>query len=368
LVRHQSGRYYARTFSGGKEIWKSLKTSHFSVAKARLAEVVQEHREHAETKGALIAGKITFGEAAEMHLQSIDANPKLKPATRRYWRQVVTALLKDWPALHQSDVKKITAAECQKWAEGFSKKASSTRYNNTIAALSHVFGHSVQAGARFNNPAADLKRVRVRAKRLTLPSREQFLELIAEIQMAGAWCSRDCADLVRFLAFTGCRKGEAAEVTWGDIDFQSRLLAIRGDGETGTKNWTTRHIPLIPDAFALLRRMRDERPEEPESEKALRVREAQKAIDNAAKRCGITRITHHDLRHLFATTCIEAGVDIPTVSRWLGHKDGGALAMRTYGHLRDEHSQQSAKRVSFGSTPSTAPGNSRSGRAKRSET
>jgi len=39
----------------------------------------------------------------------------------------------------------------------------------------------------------------------------------------------------------------------------------------------------------------------------------------------MARITHHDLRHLFATTCIEAGVDIPTVSRWLGHQDGGAL-------------------------------------------
>lgn len=34
------------------------------------------------------------------------------------------------------------------------------------------------------------------------------------------------------------------------------------------------------------------------------------------------RITHHDLRHLSATTCIESGVDVPTVARWLGHRDG----------------------------------------------
>jgi hypothetical protein len=27
--------------------------------------------------------------------------------------------------------------------------------------------------------------------------------------------------------------------------------------------------------------------------------------------------------------CIESGLDIPTISRWLGHSDGGALAMRT---------------------------------------
>jgi integrase len=59
------------------------------------------------------------------------------------------------------------------------------------------------------------------------------------------------------------------------------------------------------------------------------------------------RITHHDFRHLFATRCIASGVDIPTVSRWLGHADGGALAMRTYGHLRQEHSQAQAAKVSL---------------------
>ena len=45
LVRHKSGRYYARTFGNNKEIWKSLHTSHFSVAKARLAEFLRGHRE-----------------------------------------------------------------------------------------------------------------------------------------------------------------------------------------------------------------------------------------------------------------------------------------------------------------------------------
>jgi Fic family protein len=56
-------------------------------------------------------------------------------------------------------------------------------------------------------------------------------------------------------------------------------------------------------------------------------------MDCATKKLGMKRITHHDLRHFFATRCIENGVDIPTVSRWLGHKDGGALAMKTYGHM-----------------------------------
>jgi hypothetical protein len=32
----------------------------------------------------------------------------------------------------------------------------------------------------------------------------------------------------------------------------------------------------------------------------------------------------------------------------LGHADGGALAMKTYGHLRQEHSQAQALKVTFG--------------------
>src|SRR5439155_26964465 len=98
--------------------------------------------------------------------------------------------------------------------------------------------------------------------------------------------------------------------------------------------------------------MRSERGDGSLDEKVFRVAECQKALDRACRKVGADRITHHDLRHLFATRCIEAGVDIPTVSRWLGHKDGGALALKTYGHLRDQHSTAMAQKVMFsGSTP-----------------
>ena len=122
---------------------------------------------------------------------------------------------------------------------------------------------------------------------------------------------------------------------------------MRGDAKTGTKNWELRRVPLIPDARALFERMRSERQGEPLDARVFLVGECQKALDHACNKVSIERITHHDLRHLFATRCIESGVDIPTVSRWLGHKDGGALAMKTYGHLRREHSIAQAQRVTF---------------------
>jgi integrase len=159
--------------------------------------------------------------------------------------------------------------------------------------------------------------------------------------------SNDSADLAEGLAYTGLRLGEAGAVELRDVDLATGEVVVRGDATTATKNWELRRVPLIPDALALFQRMLGERTGEPLDAKLFSVRECQKTLDRACNKVGTDRITHHDLRHLFATRCIESGVDIPTVSRWLGHKDGGALAMKTYGHLRREHSIAQAQRVTF---------------------
>ncbi len=58
-------------------------------------------------------------------------------------------------------------------------------------------------------------------------------------------------------------------------------------------------------------------------------------------------MTHHDLRHLFATCCLESGVDPKTLAEWLGHADGGTLVLRTYGHVRPDHAFSAAAKVVF---------------------
>ncbi len=351
LVRHKSGRYYARTFGNNKEIWKSLRTSHFSVAKARLAEFLREHREKQAAVASEPSAKMKFADALAIHLQNLDDDVTIKPSTRHYWRQIFVALAKNWPGLAERELRRLTRTDCVAWTRKFRKVASSTRYNNTIAGLRHVFEVAIEAGIIYSNPAAKLERVPVRTKQLTLPSRDEFLQLVDAVERAGGWCSRDCADLLRGLAFTGCRKGEAAEIEWRDVDFAAGEIVVRGDAKTGTKNWTVRRVPMIPDARALFERLRNERANERLNTKVFLVNEAQNAINSAVRKLHLPRITHHDLRHLFATASIESGVDIPTVSKWLGHKDGGALAMKTYGHLRREHSVAQALKVSFAPVP-----------------
>jgi integrase len=170
----------------------------------------------------------------------------------------------------------------------------------------------------------------------------------------GGW-GREAADFCRFLAFSGCRVGEVPKVTWSCVDWDRRQVHLPGYKTESSD----RYIPLFPDLEKLLRALIERRksaarfaidgkPFLDPTDSIFRIKEAQKTIDAAAASTGIKRVTHHDFRDMFATVCIESGVDIPTVARWLGHKDGGALLIKTYAHLRQEHSQAQAVKVSFG--------------------
>jgi len=139
LLRHKSGRYYARAFAGGKEVWKSLKTSHYSVADAKLAEFLKEHRERVSNGNDEVSARMTFGGALEIHQQNQADDVTLKPSTRHYWNQIFVALLKSWPGLAEREIRRISSTDSKEWARRYRKSASPTRYNDTLAGLRHVF-------------------------------------------------------------------------------------------------------------------------------------------------------------------------------------------------------------------------------------
>jgi hypothetical protein len=84
-------------------------------------------------------------------------------------------------------------------------------------------------GVRKDNPATELKQRRVKPRKLNLPTREEFQKLITTIRTGGSRWSQHAANLVEFLAYSGCRLGEAANVKWRDVDFDKGTMVIRGD-------------------------------------------------------------------------------------------------------------------------------------------
>jgi integrase len=325
----------------------SQRADALTVAKLRLADLEKSERQKAESQDNVTRGKLTFREATTIYRQRVTGDVSMKPRTKQYYEERLVALLKYWPELEGKDIARITKTECLNWAADFAQEYSPTAFNNTVQILRNVIEIGIESGARYDNPASSIKRASVKPKKLQLPEFSKFGDFVAAIETAGSRFSRPCADLVRFLAYGGFRISEAARVTWKDCDFETGIITVIGDPETHTKNGEIRRVPMIEKMTELLGHLKELHPNAKPTDCVMQVRECQKAMDRAARIVNIPRITHHDLRHLFATRCIESNVDIPTVSRWLGHKDGGALAMKTYGHLRNEHSIEMAGKVKF---------------------
>jgi integrase len=344
-----SGVYYARVKIGGKLFRESLETKVWTSAKLKLADFVKEKR---EPKIVSIPDSGMLVEAAiEEFKTQLAQKVSMKQSSKDYRLLCIKKLKSSWPELMKKPVGEVAPEECNRWAAQLSKEIASQYFNNVVSTLQMVLQTGVddlkeRTGKKIENAADELTKARILPRLLKLPEPSQFWDLIVFIQKQNSW-GRAAAELVEFLAYSGTRLyTEAQWVTWEDVNWTKREIVVRGDPQTHTKNWDARRIPILPNMDELLTRMKDDRGS-PLSGKILRIVECPETLKKACPEIKIAPMRHHDLRHLFATRCIESGVDIPTVARWLGHRDGGALAMRTYGHLRNEHSQSMAAKVHF---------------------
>lgn len=344
--------YFARVKVNGKIFRESLGTAVFTTAKLRLTDFLKEKISSAPQDGELP----TFREARLLYEQDVEADHSISDITKRYRKYCLRLLARTWPELDQMKLAKMTETQCREWAARLANEVDEQYFNNTLGTLRAVLKRGKFSGER--DPSRNVSRLGVKPKQLTLPEPAQFEQMLVEIETSGAGQARHCADLVRFLAFSGCRLSEARQVTWVDVDHDRGHIVVRSAKVRRTSNASdSRFVPIIPPMSDLLLRLQTGNPAS--TDRVCVLGECQKSLTRACARIGVSRITHHDLRHLFATRCIEAGVDIPTVSRWLGHSDGGALAMRTYGHLRQQHSQEMAQRVTFSTPFSPAQANLR---------
>ena len=340
LVQHvPSGNFYVRVKVRGKIVRQSLKTDKITVAKARLPEKLKEIRYCLDAPPT--SNVETMGDCLDLVIDAAKHKTGLRQRSRDYREFTVDRIHSTWPELAAIKPKDLTARDCDAWFRKVSANYSAPLANNMLGSLRMAIEFAQKGGLIFRDPSEGVKRMRPQPKHLVLPDAKTFKKFALAIRKAKnskkpSWQSPACADLVEFLAYSGARLNEASAVLWKDVDEKRGMILLR-ETKGGAKRW----VPIIPAMKELLTRLPKK------GEKLLRVNEAEKSMTRAAKEIGMDRITHHDLRHLFATTCIESGVDIPTVARWLGHKDGGVLALKTYGHLREAHSAGAAKKVVF---------------------
>lgn len=247
-----------------------------------------------------------------------------KPRTQQFNTEISDVIRRHWPGWLNSPASSVTPDQ----VEGFAARVSHycpSRWNAIVGAL------------QFITPAANtLQRRPLRSKERTLLSQLEFARLLEELD------SRPKSHgglVIRFLAHTGLRINEARQLRW--VNVRADCILVPG---SLTKNGRPRVIPFVTGIEATLERLRLVADG---GERILPQAEVKRSLQSACRAAGVPRLSHHDFRHLFATRCIESGVDLPTVARWLGHLDGGALLAKRYFHLVDEHSRRMAARVTI---------------------
>ena len=207
----------------------------------------------------------------------------------------------------------VTAPELQATMTGAPKFVQETIFRVVHGAFSRAFA--------LGYIRADIS---VNVKRVTVKRYTGRALTTEEVRTLFTVCDRHrVGHLLRFVLYTGCRAGEALAVRWSDIDFIAETIRI-----PGTKSATSdRTIPFFGEIRSILEKIpRDGDRVFPYTRQVFNDQ-----MPLVRRDCGFYfRI--HDLRHTFATHCMECGISLATLSKWLGHTSV-AVTCAVYLHM-----------------------------------
>jgi integrase len=304
---------------GGRQRWLSLGMhGPITPEKARAAALTKK----AEViNGGDPAGELkkkkhenTITEVADRYLAEHVAAHN-KPTTAREVRRIVETKIK--PKLGPVKITDLTRADIKAWHQ--TMRATPYEANRALAYISKILSlASKEWELRPDNPCTGIVRFPERQRERYFRDAE-----LAQLGEALAAAERDGSELpgfillVRFLATTGMRLGEALGLMWSDVDLTGRAIQLR-DAKAGTR---TVHLGaaavVILDGSAAkgVYVVHGIDPQKPLS---------QAAVENAwrrlRKRAGIADGRLHDLRHSVGTFAALAGANAFTVRDLLGHR------------------------------------------------
>lgn len=127
-------------------------------------------------------------------------------------------------------------------------------------------------------------------------------------------------DIVVFAINTGMRRGEILTLKWPQVDLDRRVLTL-----LVTKNKKKRGVPINAVVQELLRRKVSKRTDSDyvfpsEAGTLIDPHNLERAFRSARKAAKLLDLRFHDLRHTAASRMAQAGVEIYTIAKILGHE------------------------------------------------
>lgn len=308
-----------------------------------------------------------FGEYV-MEWFTIRKAPSLSDSSRQSYR---TALNKEiLPVFGERNLRSIRPIELQEFLSTFAG-ASQTRITYIAASLRGVFDAACVDRILNRNPMERIAMPEAtpaaEKRALTRAERERVTE-VCRTHPEGAYLAA--------MYYLGVRPGECRGLQWRDFDWEAGLVHIQRDidyknhgrvGKLKTKQ-SNRLVP-IPDAlreilyplraageqFVFQERNGNPLSKNPAATKWMRLMVAcgmtvaRDAEDTAYPQSDIRAhlrpiITPHTLRHNYVTMCWEAGVDVYTAMRYVGHSSIATLT-QIYTHLSERMMENGQARI-----------------------
>lgn len=336
--------------TAGKRTIKSKAFEKFSDAESFQAAVEDDIR---SGRYVLPVDPHLFSEAATEWEKELST--RVKGSTQNLY----ASALKNYvlPTFADTPLQAITKEQARSWATALRSGEAKgmpggavgpSTVSNAVACAKGVISWAIRVGWRTgDNPFAGTapSRKMNEDKKVFLTPHE--VQAIARGFETATKC-HTYAVLIKFLALTGMRIGEATALRIEDVDFNSCRCVVRrtwtktasGTPTTGSpKTGKTRRIAFPERLRGELESLADGRSKEDWLFTGLRggaiqlslVRRLWRAV---MKETGLTETgaTIHSLRHSFASWAIASGADVLTVQTQLGHSDP-SMTLRTYAAL-----------------------------------
>lgn len=148
---------------------------------------------------------------------------------------------------------------------------------------------------------------------------ERFLSPEEEARLLNE-CPEWLKEIVLFAVNTGMRMGEILDLKWPQVDLERKVITL-----LVTKNGDKRGVPMNATVFELLRNKVKTRQNsghvfQSKTGTKIDAHNLKRAFRRARGKAELNDVRFHDLRHTAGSRMAQAGVDIYTVSKILGHK------------------------------------------------
>lgn len=271
--------------------------------------------------------KITLDDVWTKYLPSIKN-------TNKSWRDDLYNYEKHiQPVFGSMELKNISVFSVEKFKRSFKNKLNLRGKAFEPATIKHqltLLRRLLNMAVKWNlldtpNPVCQVSMPKIDNEVIRFLEADQISELM---RILDVWPVKQSANFIRFLMFTGCRRGEAFSLKWEHVDLDRGLITLMNP-----KGGKTVKLPLnsiVIDVLKSIERKGDFVFPGKTGERLTDV-SCWKRIKKLAKLPREFRL--HDLRHHYASTLVSGGIDIFTVSKLLSHKN--VTTTKRYAHLSD---------------------------------